>query len=66
MLIHHKWNSGQCLVVINFVQYNKNPRNYYKLDVKALELKKHRKIYDRLKEEDRQIIGIAFGNSTVM
>ena len=38
--------------VINYLQYNKNPRNYYKLDVKALEPLNHRKIYDRLKEEN--------------
>ena len=29
--------------VINYVQYNRNPRDYHKLDVKALELKIHRK-----------------------
>ena len=32
--------------VINYVQYNRNPRDYYKLDVKAFEPKNNRKIYD--------------------
>ena len=39
--------------VINYIQYNRNPRDYYKLDAKALELTNYGKIYDRLKEEDR-------------
>ena len=30
--------------IINHVQYNRNPRDYYKLDVKVLEPKNHRKI----------------------
>ena len=30
--------------VTYYVQYNGNPRDYYKLDVKALEPKNHRKI----------------------
>ena len=29
--------------VIKYVQYNRNPRDYYNLNVKALELKNHRK-----------------------
>ena len=39
--------------VVNYVQYERNPRDFCKLDVKALDQKSHRKIYDRLKE-DRQ------------
>ena len=49
--------------VINYVQYNRNPRDYYKINVKALEPKHHRKIYDRLKEEDRQVIELDFGDT---
>ena len=49
--------------VTSYVQYNTNPRNYNKLNVKALELKNHRKIYDRLKEEDGQVIELNFGNT---
>ena len=42
--------------VVNYVQYDRNPRYYYNLEFKALEQKSHRKIYDRLKEEDGQVI----------
>ena len=46
--------------VINYVQYNRNPSDHNKLDAKALELKNHRKIYDRLKEEATQVIELDF------
>ena len=49
--------------VINYVQYNRNPSNYYKLDVKALELKNHRKIYDRLKLEDSHFTQLDFSDT---
>ena len=48
--------------VINYVQYNRNLRDYYKLDGKALEPKNHKKISDRLKE-DRQVIKLDFGDT---
>ena len=45
VLKHHKWTNGQLLSnVINYVQSNRSPRHYYKLDVKALEPKNHWKI----------------------
>ena len=53
----------QCSIisnVINYVQYDRNPTDFYNLDVKAIDQKNHRKIYDRLKEEDRQVIEIDF------
>ena len=37
-------------------------RIFYNLDVKAIDQKSDRKIYDRLKEEDRQILKLDFGN----
>ena len=37
-------------------------RIFYNLDVKTLDQKNHRKIYDRLKE-DRLVIEIDFGNT---
>ena len=49
--------------IVNYVQYNRNPRDYYSLEVKALEQKNHRNIYDRLKEEDRQVIELDFGDT---
>ena len=49
--------------VTNYVQYNRIPRDYFKLNIKTLELKNHRKIYDRLREEDRQVIELDSGNT---
>ena len=37
--------------IVNYVQYDRNPRDYYNLEVKVLEQKNHRKIYDRLTEK---------------
>ena len=48
--------------VINYIQYNRNPRDYFKLDIKELEQKNQKKLYDKLKEEDRQYIELDFGN----
>ena len=49
--------------VVHYLQYDRNPRDFYNLDIKALYQKNHRKTYDRLKEEDRQVIEIDFGNT---
>ena len=49
--------------VINYIQYNRHPRNYYDLDIKAKEQKSHKKIYG--KEEERQILNLDFGNTPV-
>ena len=49
--------------VVNYVQYDRNPKDFYYLDVKAIDQKNHRKIYDRLHEEDRQILKLDFGNN---
>ena len=38
-------------------------RLFYDLDIKAIDQKNHRKIYDRLQEEDRQILELDFGNN---
>ena len=35
--------------VINYVQYDRNPMDIKNLDIKAIDQKNHRKIYDRLK-----------------
>ena len=47
--------------VVNYVQYDRNPKNFYDLDVKALDQKIHRKIYERLKDKDRQELELDFG-----
>ena len=49
--------------VVNYVQYIRNPGDFYNLGVKALDQKNHRKIYNRLKEEDRHIEEIDFGDT---
>ena len=41
--------------VVNYVQYDRNWKDFYDLDIKAIDQKNHRKIYDSLKEEDRQV-----------
>ena len=49
--------------VVNYVQYDRNPRDFYNLDVQAIDQKNHRKLNDRLKEEDRQVIELDFGDT---
>ena len=46
--------------VVNYIQYDRNSKDYYNLEVKALEQKNHRKIYGGLKEEDIQVIELDF------
>ena len=43
---------------VNYAQYDRNSKDLYKLDVKVLDQKNHRKIYDRLIAEYRQVIKI--------
>ena len=33
--------------VVNYVQYNRDPRNFYDLDIRTVDQKSHRKIYDK-------------------
>ena len=42
--------------VINYVQYSRNPIDYYNLDVTTLEAKKHKRIH--VEENDRHVIDI--------
>ena len=49
--------------VVIYVQYDRHPRNFYNLDVKMVYQKNHKKIYDRFKEEDRQIVELDFGDA---
>ena len=42
--------------VINYIQYDRNPSDYFKLNIKAPGEKNHRK-------EDRQIIELDFGDT---
>ena len=49
---------------VNYVQYDNNSRDqlHYNLDVMVKDQKELRKMYDRLKEEDRQVIELDFGD----
>ena len=47
--------------VVNYVQYNRHPRNYYHLDIKNVDQKGHKKIYGN--EEKRLILELDFGNT---
>ena len=46
--------------VVCDVQYDRNPKNFNDLDVKAIDQKNHRKMYDLLKDEDSQILQLDF------
>ena len=37
---------------LNYVQYYRNHIDYYKLDIRALEPKNQKRIYERLEEDD--------------
>ena len=49
--------------VVNYVQYDRNPNNFCKLIVKAIDENNHRKMYDKLQDDDRQVLEIDFGNN---
>ena len=49
--------------VVNYVQYDRNPKNFYDLDIKDIDEKSHRKMYDRFKDEDRRILKLDFGTN---
>ena len=50
--------------VANHMQYGRNLKNFYELDIKTIYQKNHRKIYERLKDrQDRQILELDFGNT---
>ena len=38
--------------VVNHVQYDRHPRNFYDLDIRIIHHKSHRKIYNRFMEEE--------------
>ena len=47
----------QCSILSNIVN------RFYDLDVKTIDQRNHRKIYDRLKDEDRQVLELDFGDN---
>ena len=44
----------------NYIQYGRNHRDFDNLDVKAIDQTYHRKIYNKLQGEHRQVIEIDF------
>ena len=48
---------------IHYVQCNRNVIDYYKLDINALEPKDHKTIFEKLEEDDSQVIGLDFGDT---
>ena len=58
------WNNGQYLVTL-LIMYSIIGilRIFYNSYIKAIDQKNQRKIYDRLKEEDRQVLELDFGNN---
>ena len=49
--------------VVNYVQYNRNPKNFGELNVKVLDQKYHKKMNETLKDDERQTVEIDFGNN---
>ena len=49
--------------VVNYVQYDRNPKNFHELNAKALDQKNHKKMYDKLKDDERQTLDIDFGDN---
>ena len=49
--------------VINFVQYDRHPVNVYDLDVKTIDQKSCKEIYDKFMEDERQILELDFGDT---
>ena len=40
--------------VVNYVQHNQHPKDFYNLDIRAADQNRHKKVYN--KEEERQIL----------
>ena len=47
--------------LIHYVHYKRLPNNFYNLDIRAVDQKTHKKLYN--KEEERQILDLDFGNT---
>ena len=40
--------------MVNYIQYDRHPKNFYNLDIKAIDQKRHKNIHN--KEEERQML----------
>ena len=49
--------------IVNYVQYDRHPKKFTRLSVKAQDQINHKKIYGRLKHGKRLILELHFGNN---
>ena len=47
--------------VVNYIQYNRHPKDYYDLDIKAVDSRSHKEICH--KEGKRQMLDLDFGDT---
>ena len=47
--------------IVNYIQYDRHPKNFYNLDIRAIDQKNYKKINN--KEGERQIVELDFGNT---
>ena len=47
--------------VVNYIQYDRHPKNFHNLDIKAVNKRSHKKRHN--KEEERQMLELDFGNT---
>ena len=50
--------------VVNYVQYDRDPKNVHDLSIKTLDQQNHKKMYNKLTEDERQILDHDFGNNS--
>ena len=46
--------------MVNYIKYDRYPKNIYNLDIKTIDQKSHKKTYN--KEEERQVLDLDFGD----
>ena len=49
--------------MVKYVQHDQDPKTMHDLNVKALDCRNHKKLFDRLKGEETQKLDMDFGNS---
>ena len=49
--------------VVNYVQYDRNAKIFHELNIKALDQKMHREMYNKLNDDKRQTLDIDFGGN---
>ena len=49
--------------IVKYVQHDRESRTVHDLDVKTLDYRQHKKLYNKLKGEERQTLDIDFGDN---